>query len=834
MRDCSNFPPMSLEGRSMPIRLLWLTDRQLRHLFLCAWLLFSSAELLPRLSAAAAEDVDFAITVQPLLAKRCFSCHGPDKQEGGFRLDQRDSTLTAADSGSAPIVPGDSGHSELIRRVLSTEDGERMPPEGAPLKADQLAALTQWIDQGAAYAPHWAFQPVQRREPPTVSLESSLHQPIDAFVVQRLTAKQLSLSSEATPAELIRRVYLDTIGLPPTPEELAHYQANWSSETYAGLVEKLLADPAFGDRWARNWLDVVRYAETNSFERDGVKPNAWKYRDYVIRAINSDKPYDQFVREQIAGDELEKVTVESLTATGFYRLGIWDDEPADPLQARFDEYDDIVSTTSQAFLALTLNCARCHDHKIDPIPQADYYGFVAFVRDVTSYGNRGDQAMNSQVEVSGKELADQYSRINGRIGQLDKRLRKIEQDAIVKMPAPDQRATEGPDRDKVIKEKLKEYLSGEESQQYDHLQAEKGERARELSALPPRDTVLGLATCDPRPQETHILLRGSPHNPGDVIEPRFPKLMNSEAPRLATMPAGAKTAGRRKVLADWLASKENWLTARVMANRIWQHYFGRGISRSPNNFGLMGERPSHPELLDYLATQLMDHDWSLKALHRQILLSSTYRQSSAANAAAAQIDPDNQLFWRQATRRLSAEQLRDSVLAVTGQLNEQQFGESFFQTLSPEVLASQSQPGKGWGKSSPAEQARRSVYIHIKRSLPVPMLAAFDFPETDISCESRFLTTQPGQALGMLNSQWMQEQAAALLSRVEREAGYDLSTQAARALELVLSQPAAQADVKELMRLTQSLQSKHNFSEQQARRAMCLAALNLNQFLYID
>lgn len=783
---------------------------------------------------AAADEVDFATAIQPLLAKRCFSCHGPDKQEGSLRLDRRESIVGQVDSGLVPVVPGHSDQSELLRRVLSSDESERMPPEGPPLKQDQIEALRQWIDQGAAYAPHWAFRPVQPRTPPSVAQPERVGQPLDAFLQQRLEAKGLQLSPPASPEALIRRVYLDTLGIPPAPEDLARLKANWSEETFARLVDRLLADPAMGNNWGRHWLDVVRYAETNSFERDGAKPNAWKYRDYVIRAINSDKPYDRFIREQIAGDELEQVTPETLTATGFYRLGIWDDEPADPLQARFDEYDDIVSTLGQAFLALTFNCARCHDHKIDPIPQTDYYGLVAFVRDVTSYGSRGDQASNSQIDVSGQNLSAKFDELQTKVRELSKRLRQMEQEAIVKMPAPDQRATEGPERDKVLQAKLKDFLTADQSDEYDRLQSQRRRAQRELTALPPREMVLGLAICDARPPATHVLLRGSPHNPGDEVQPTFPELLGGQPVAMPQPPDGARSAGRRKMLADWLASKDNWLTARVMANRIWQHYFGRGISRSPNNFGLMGERPTHPELLDYLATELMAHDWSLKSLHRQILLSNAYRQSSATQPDGQRIDPDNQLFWRQSVRRLSAEQLRDSVLAVSGQLNEEQFGPSIYPTLSQEVLASQSRPGSGWGKSSPAEQARRSIYIHVKRSLPVPMLAAFDFPETDISCEARFLTTQPGQALTMLNSQWMQEQAAALEARARREVGSELRDVAARALELVLSQSGNPADVDELVDLARRLMAKHDFTEEQARRAICLAALNINQFLHID
>lgn len=785
-------------------------------------------------NAWSAEEVDFATSIQPILAKRCFACHGPDKQEGGIRLDNRETLLKKSEAGTIPIIPGDASKSELMRRIVSGDDSERMPPEGVPLSKEQVEQISRWIQEGANFVPHWAFQPIPSRIPPKVKSSSPIAQPLDAFVLARLEAKRLSLSLAASPAELVRRIYLDVIGLPPSPEVLAELESQWSEQTYERLVDRLLADPAFGDRWARHWLDIVRFAETNSYERDGAKPNAWKYRDYVIQSFSSDKPYDQFIREQLAGDELPEVTTETLTATGFYRLGIWDDEPADPLQARFDEYDDIVTTISQGFLGLTINCARCHDHKIDPLPQTDYYRLVAFVRDVTSYGNRGDQAANNQIDITGQGLSHQYDAFINEIKRLNKRLQKMEQDAILKMSAPDQRATEGPERGKVLKEKLKDYLSEEESKQYAKLQVEKREAESKLQLLPPRERVLGLARCDSKPPATHVLLRGSPHNQGPAVEPGFPKLFDARAPTLPSMPEESKTAGRRRVLADWIASNENWLTSRVIVNRIWQHYFGRGIVGSPNNFGLMGDRPTHPELIDFLATQLVDHDWSLKSIHRQILLSTTYRQSSALSKSGYDIDPENRLYWRQSVRRMSAEQVRDSILAVTGQLNEQQFGESFFQSLSKEVLASQSRPGSGWGDSSPADQARRSVYIHVKRSLPVPMLSAFDFPDADNSCEARFLTIQPGQALGLLNSGWMQEQAAALHQRVEREVGNGLRLQAARALELVTSRRPSDHDITELVELVDRLKRKQNFSETQARRAMCLAALNINQFMYID
>ncbi len=786
---------------------------------------------------AAAEDVkavDFAAEIQPLLARKCYACHGPDQHEGGLRFDDRLTVIGEADSGLAAIVPGNEIKSELLRRVVASEEsGERMPPEGKPLSESEVQLLSRWIAAGAEYSEHWAFRPPQRPPVPVTQAPNWAKQPLDQFILSKLETAGLSPVATAAPAELIRRVYLDVTGLPPAPEVVEELSRDWSEDSYVQLVDRLLAAPAFGERWARMWLDVVRYAETNSFERDGAKPNAWKYRDYVIDAMNGDLPYDQFIREQIAGDELDEVTPQSLTATGYYRLGLWDDEPADPLLAVFDGYDDLVTTTSQAFLGLTLNCARCHDHKIDPLLQKDYYAMVAFMRDVTPYASRGDGTTNNQVDIN-SDVGRMHDEFEARRKEIEKTTKQIERGAIKQMTAEEQRATEGPEREKVLRRELANYLEDDERAEYAKLKSELQNLLSKQSNLPPRETVLGLAKLDATPKATYLLLRGSPYNEGDVVEPSFPKLLGGGVPKIPEPNADASSSGRRRILAEWLASDSNWMTSRVIANRIWLHYFGRGIVRSPNNFGLMGDPPTHPELLDFLATELVRDDWQLKSLHRQILLSSTYRLSTHSRADALAQDPANNLFWRQNTRRLSAEQIRDSVLAIVGQLNEQLHGESMFVTLSAEVLASQSRPGSGWGESSPADQARRSIYIHVKRSLPVPMLTAFDFPDTDTSCEARFLTTQPGQALTMLNSDWMQQQAQAFYQRLQREAGEDLQSQAHRCLELSTSRPAKQADVDELVGLVRRLKEKHNLSEQKAREAMCLVALNINSFFYVD
>ncbi|MCR9293629.1 MAG: PSD1 and planctomycete cytochrome C domain-containing protein [bacterium] len=782
---------------------------------------------------AADGEVDFANDIQTVLARRCYSCHGPDMQESGLRFDVRESLLGEADSGLAAVIPGKSADSELLRRIQSPEDYERMPPEGEPLTEEEISLFRKWIDGGAEFETHWAFQPVTRPAIPEVENRMWARTAVDNFILSKIEQANLKASPPATPQQLIRRLYLDVTGLPPEPEVVAELIKNWSEETYERLVDSLLASPAFGERWARHWLDVVRYAETNSYERDGAKPNAWKYRDYVIRSMNSDKPYDRFLQEQIAGDQLGSLTDDALTATGYYRLGIWDDEPADPQQALFDGFDDLVSTTGQGILGLTFNCARCHDHKIDPITQRDYYSLVAFLRDVTPYGTRADQTGNNQIDLD-PELAAKHAAFRQRLQDLERRRKKIEQQAIKKMSATDQRATEGPERQQTLDSKLSDYVDDTTFAEYQQLVRDMEQIQQEQASLPPRRTVLGLARTEPEPPTTYVLLRGSPQAEGDAVEPSFPRLLGGGKPELPAAEVEGSSDGRRRALAEWLTSKQNWMTARVIVNRVWLHYFGRGIVRSPNNFGLMGDPPTHPELIDHLAMELMDHDWHLKSLHRTLLLSSAYRLSTSGTPLALEQDPANDLFSRQNLRRLSAEQVRDSVLQVCGQMNAEKYGPSMYPQLSEEVLASQSRPGQGWGDSSAAERARRSIYIHVKRSLPVPLLSAFDFPETDISCEARFLTTQPGQALTMLNSQWIGEQAGHLYERVRAEVGSDLRQQAARCLELCLSHAGDAQDIDELVQLVHKLVDEHHLSDDDARRAMCLVALNLNEFLYID
>ncbi|QDU86965.1 Planctomycete cytochrome C [Pirellulimonas nuda] len=787
----------------------------------------------PAAAQHAAQAPSFARDVQPILAARCYACHGPDQQQSGLALHSRAGALAEADTGTPAVTPGDAAGSELVRRIASSEAWERMPPEGEPLTATQIETLRAWIDAGAGYEPHWAFVERGDPRPPETTDQRWARNGIDRFVLARLEAAGLRPAAEADNRTLARRLYYDLTGLPPTPQQLEAFLHDDRPDAYERLVDKLLDSPHYGERWARHWLDLVRYAETNSFERDGAKPGAWKYRDYVIRSLNDDKPYDRFIREQLAGDELDEVTPETMTATGYYRLGAWDDEPADPEQSLADELDNIVSTTSQAVLGLTVGCARCHDHKIDPVPQTDYYGLVAFMADVTTYGVRSDQTTNNQWAASGERVNRQHAQAQRRLAQLERRVHDLEQRGIAEMPAADQRRSETHERPEVLK-KLKDFLPKGDWQRYEGLVAERDAVVRERAGLPKQEFVLALAKCDPRPDVTHVMLRGNAHALGDPVEPCFPELFGDDPPRLPTAAEGARTAGRRRVLADWITAPENRLTPRVIANRVWQHHFGRGIVRSSNNFGQLGTPPTHPELLDWLANWLVDNDWRLKPLHRLMVTSSSYRMSSQADDAALAADPQNDLFWRFDMRRLSAEEIRDTVLQVSGQLDGALYGPSIYPRLSREVLATQSQPGNGWPTTPDAQAARRSIYIHVKRSLIPPELAAFDFPETDTSCEARFVTTQPAQALNLLHSGFVQRQAGLFAQRVKKKARGEGRELVVYALELALGRPADEETIADGLELIETSQSRHGLSPDAAFEQFCLLVLNLNEFVYLD
>ena len=768
---------------------------------------------------AVATELDFARDIQPLLARRCYACHGPDTQEAGLRLDDRAAATAELDSGSIAVVPGNPATSEMLARITSTDHDLQMPPEGPRLTAAEVTLLERWIAAGAEWQAHWAFRPLER--PPLPPAAAPAMNPVDAFIDAGLAARGLPRSPEADKATLLRRATYGVTGLPPTEQEMWEFLADESPGAWEKVVDRLLASPHYGEHWGRHWLDLVRYAETNSFERDGVKPHVWRYRDYVIRSLNDDKPYDRFVLEQLAGDELPEPTADSLVATGYYRLGLWDDEPADKLQARYDWLDDIVSTTGQVFLGLTINCARCHDHKIDPLPQRDYYALLAFFHNITPMGDRHlnpafIERPLPEAGVTPAEAAD-LARERDR--------RRAEAKANIK--AIDQRIKEHGDQ--ALDDLARQDLAGWK-QLLAELDAEAGRQPKALV----------VTEYGPQAPETFVFARGNPHaepKPEHRVEPAFPGILEPPAPEIAPAASG-RSSGRRTALANWITSPTNPLTARVLANRIWQYHFGRGIVRSPNNFGLMGDPPTHEELLDWLAAELVAGGWRLKSLHKTILMSRAYRAASTAVEESLAKDPLNDAWWRFDMRRLAAEEIRDSIHVTSGGFNPQMFGPSVYPDLPQAVLATQSRPGEGWGKSAPAEQARRSVYIHVKRSLLTPILADFDLADPDTSCPVRFTTTQPTQALGMMNGDFLHAQARVFAERVRREAGGTNADQTEamvrRAIEVALVRPASDAEVERGVALVDELETKDGVGPGRALELYCLMVLNLNEFAYLD
>ena len=681
----------------------------------------------------------------------------------------------------------------------------------------------------------WSFRPVKRPEVPAVKHAGWVRNPIDAFILAKLEEKGFAPAPPATKVQLIRRAHYDLTGLPPTPAEVDAFVADASPDAYEKVIDRLLASPHYGEKWGRHWLDLVRFAETNSYERDGAKPNAWRYRDYVIRSFNEDKPYDRFVREQIAGDEMPeaKASSDPVIATGYYRLGIWDDEPTDPLQSRYDGLDDIVATTGQVFLGLTVDCARCHDHKIDPIPQKDYYKLLAFFQNINHFKNGGptdeapvvEQGSREAYEQRIAELDQQRKQVQGQIEETELNFKQLLEGQPGREPV---RLADLPD---LLRKEGARVLGEERYKQYLGLKR----RLHQLSFPKDTPTALAVSESGPTVPDTFVLLRGSAHSQGAKVEPGFPEVLSATTPTIPAPPPGAKTSGRRTVLAQWLTSPDNPLPARVMANRLWQYHFGRGIVRSPNNFGILGDAPTHPELLDWLASEFVNHGWSMKAMHRLIMTSSAYRMASTGgDPKALAVDPRNDLMSHFDLRRLTAEELRDSILAVNGTLNLNVYGPSVYPPIPKAVLAGQSVPGKGWETSGPEDSARRSVYVHVKRSLRLPILESFDAAEPDASCPVRFVTVQPTQALGTLNSEFLNAEAAKLAQRLTREAGADVRAQIKLAWRLVTGRDAAETEVQRGAGMIDAMVKQDGATPDVALKYFCLLAMNLNEFVYLD
>ncbi len=814
---------------------------------------------IPVMTQAQSADF-FDQKIKPILEQRCFECHGNDPSDlaGELALTSQDSIFKGGESGPAVDLQS-LAESTIIDAI--NYDSLEMPPDGK-LPKSQIDLLTTWIKLGAPWGTEiaiaestgvpakkkiippevntetkkwWSFQPVVRPQPPEVKNNSWIKNDIDRFVLARLEAAGYAPARSASRHSLVRRAYYDLIGLPPTPAEVEQFVDDTDPHAYEKLIDRLLASPHYGEKWGRHWLDLVRYAESNSFERDGTKPFVWRFRDYVIRSFNQDKPYDQFLREQLAGDELPNANVETVTATGYYRLGAWDDEPVDPLQAKYDDLDDVLATTSQTMLGLTVNCARCHDHKIHPIPQSDYYRMLSFFNNIRHYGVRDEATvLDASVRTMGAAASpEQQSAYNAQVAELESKIKTLEdrvgQDFI---PVEHQEFVYPRNRLALVQSRVGKLISQADfntyrSQVQQLLDLKNNPHSGETKILCVKESGIKLP-------KTNVLIRGNPHVLGDEVQPGFLTVLSPPEPTI-TLPKSGETWGGRLALADWITRPDHPLTARVMANRLWQFHFGRGIVRSTSDFGFQGLPPTHPELLDWLASKFVDCEWSIKSMHRLIMTSAAYQMSSEFNSDAYAKDPANDLMWRFDMRRLSAEELRDSILSVNDTLNvNAMFGPSFFSELAPEVLAGQSKPGDGWGTSSEAERCRRSVYIHVKRSLKDPLLANFDAADTDFTCPVRFVTTQPTQALGLLNSQFSDQQAEIFARQVQQRAPDDRKQQVIQVLQRVMQRDPNPDEVRRGLQLLDEIAHTDNLSANQAMKYFCLLAFNLNEFVYLD
>jgi len=884
--------------------------------------------LLGLLSIAARGQKSQAAEVSAILAK-CQQCHGTSVQMSKLSVATRDALLQGGAHGPA-IVPGHAADSLLYKRITGQDQPAMPMAPVSPLTPDEIATVRAWIDQGAPWpeeakaAPAgnqpsnasllsfngyrerpitdaerqwWSFKKPVRPAMPQVQDPRWSKSPIDALVKAKMEAKGLAPAAPADRRTLIRRAYLDLLGLLPSPAEVDSFVKDPSPHAYDDLIDRLLASPHYGERWARLWLDVARYSDSTGYEYDYDVSDAWRYRDYVIKAFNEDKPYNQFVLEQLAGDELDKPTFDSLTATGFVRLGprVLDRDLENP-NYRYDYLDDIIRTTYQSFQALSVNCARCHDHKFDPITRKDYYKTIAVFNGFIEY----DHPLVSSDEWAKYQTA--ADEINGKIKALRQQVTAIEapyrkaqfQKILAKFPADIQEAFNTPEDKRTEGQKLLvaqvSTVRGEEEQDFntgarpalikvnaDDDQARK-QRLDQIDALtkqiPPRPPVaLGIRDGDfrfiPHPPFQQGSLGGITYEkygftgkyipaPGDhyqppptyfaatglmpfademkapVIEPGFLTVLAraSQKPFADPPKDGYPTSGRRRALAEAIASEDNPLTARVMVNRIWYQHFGQGIVTTPNNFGKMGTPPSNPELLDWLATEFMSRGWSVKQMHRLIMNSETYKMASDYYTGAdAEKDPTNQFLWRFPVKRLEAEIIRDAVLSASGDMNFQAGGKPFFPPV-PEAVTSQV-PTKGrWEKTEEGPSTwRRSVYAYVKRNLKYPMFEVFDQPDAALSCERREVTTVATQALTLFNNEFFLLQAKHLADRVTREAGNDPAAQIRLLYRIAFSREPSARELREAADFLKR-QTKPGGPPPLAEFAHVI--FNTNEFLYIN
>jgi mono/diheme cytochrome c family protein len=793
-------------------------------------------------SPCVAEPVDYVRDVKPILAARCYACHGPDKQRSGLRLDTAAAALKGGNSGPA-VVPGRSGASRLIQAVTGAADVHVMPPKSPRLSPPDIDRLRAWIDQGAV-APaseasaavivpkkaHWAFAPPVRQPEPAVKNPAWVRNPIDRFILAWLDKEGIAPAPEADRVTLIRRISLDLLGLPPSPRDVDEFLHDDRPDAYERLVDRLLASPHYGERWARHWLDLARYADSNGYSIDAPR-SVWPYRDWVINALNADMPFDQFTIEQLAGDLLPNATLEQKIATGFHRnTQINQEGGIDVEQFRVESIVDRVNTTASVWLGLTVGCCQCHDHKFDPLLQKEYYQFFAFL-------NTCDEPT---LELGTPEQVKEHQRVSTRLKQVEKQLKGLDTTSAAGMvtwennlttslrellPPEIQAILEVPENGRTDEQKEKLTAAYRKTDQARHVVAGLAgaspltalahvQVARTRAALEAervylrkRDPVIPstlIVRERPAPRETHVLLGGDFTRKGVEVGPGVPAVLPPLAP-LAPVRGGEGSGVRgsqpnRLDLARWLVDPRNPLTARVVVNRMWMHHFGLGLVETENDFGTQGTPPSHPELLDYLATEFVRRSWSMKAMHRLIVTSATYRQSSKARPELATLDPRNRLLARQSRLRLDAEFIRDSGLAASGLLTEKVGGPSIFPP-QPEGIYRFTQIDKHWKASTGPDRYRRGMYTYFWRSAPHPSLTVFDAPDATTACTRRNRSNVPLQALTLLNDQGYVELAQGLATRVLQEGPPDDSERLRCAFRLCLSRAPSAREQQRLAEL---------------------------------
>jgi hypothetical protein len=699
--------------------------------------------------------VDFNHEIRPILSNRCFKCHGPDLKKAGLDLQNRQSATRQLKSGNFAIVPGKSAQSELIQRVSSPDEDIRMPPKGKaePLTPAQVAKLRAWIDQGAKWEEHWAYVKPRRPPLPEVRKRAWVRNGIDHFVLARLEKEGLAPSTEADRATLIRRVSLDLTGLPPTLAEVDAFLSDQSPNGYEKVVDRLLASEHYGERQALPWLDQARYADTNGYEADHRR-TIWPYRNWVINAFNRDVPFDRFTIEQIAGDLLPGATREQQIATGFHRNTMINSEGGtDDEEFRVAALIDRVNTTMEVWMGTTMGCAQCHNHKYDPFTQAEYYKLFAF------FNSTADQGRSNEPILELPTVAEIARR--QRVGA-----------AILRWGAP--LVTPNP----LLAAALARAVQG-------RLAALRKEEA----AIQPASTLIMRELPKPRP--THILIRGSYTNKSDVVVPGVPAKLHPLAPG---QPAN------RLALARWLVDPNNPLVGRVIMNRIWAQYFGRGLVETSEDFGVQGELPTHPELLDWLTAEFIRQKWSLKAMHRLIVTSASYRQSSHITRGLYERDPYNRLLTRGPRFRMDGEMVRDNVLAISGLLNRKIGGPSVF-PYQPDGIWNNPYSGDKWVTSTNGDEYRRGLYTFWRRTAPYAALVAFDAPSREVCTERRPRTNTPLQALATLNDKVFAEAAAALARRMMAEGGRTNEDRARHGFRLCVARTPSRAELDPLLAL---------------------------------